>query len=700
MPMFAAPTWLTTTLCALLLYSLPPTQITDAIVPLSTSMPLTNSSTLPLSKPYVWGLINDDSSHWMEERAAGITDKVVRISWKDFAPTEGATNTEYVAAMRAQFDGLRQRGLGVILELGIQDTPTWVRTNYPDTGYVDQYGDVYSGQGQPDSGDADAVFNSTVRGLIAAYVRAVFTAFGSDFAAVRLGAGHWGELTYPTHTYNGHTNCYWAFDRDARAQSPVPTWSPGSPSPNGEAARFITWYLDALAGYEDWQIGTLRQSYAGPIMMLFPGWGIRPGQVSGAIADNLDGSTSTEINGEIQAGTDYARQIAAIHDAKTIVETTWLDAPYGNDTDANPTNWRPVHYLASLASSHQPALAMFGENTGQGQRAQMDFSVAQMQTFGLMGMAWYDETELFSGHYATLGDYQADIAVAGSTPPSGTATPPTIIPTIASTVALTMPITATVMPTATASSNPRTTRSPTPTLTATATSVSPTETTILTTATATPMEAAMPTAWSLIAPSMTPTSLPVASPTTVVSRETSMISATPSPVVTPAASSTTVVLPTPSSPPAPPLDTPLATISDAPLIAIATPTTVRAVPGAPPTRIMRTATATSRAPTPKHTKTSTSPVASPSVVRSASHALHAASPRTASTFPPTTSRPTIPGIRRSRAGNRGYHHVARRIGNHHTATPPPQRNAHHPHTEGRGGGRITRKPPMQQRARG
>jgi hypothetical protein len=100
----------------------------------------------------------------------------------------------------------------------------------------------------------------------------------------------------------------------------VPGWTPGNPSPNGEAAKFLDWYLDSLVDYQNWQISSLRATgYNGKIMMLYPSWGIRPGQIEEAVATNLNGTTSVEKNGEIQRGYDFARQVRAIEDPKVVL---------------------------------------------------------------------------------------------------------------------------------------------------------------------------------------------------------------------------------------------------------------------------------------------------------------------------------------------------------------------------------------------
>jgi hypothetical protein len=238
------------------------------------------------------------------------------------------------------------------------------------------------------------------------YINTVFSDLGNDFFAIRLGGGHWGELTYPHHVYQNSTNCYWAFDANAKSRNPVPDWQPGDSSPNKEAEKFFNWYLDALVDYQNWQISQVRSHFSGWLMMLYPSWGIRPGQVDEAIAANLDGTTSAERNGETQRGFDFARQIRAIVDSKVVVTTTWIDAPADGDTSWNPKNWSPVKYLSSLADAHEPQLTKFGENTGKGDLQRMQLSTFQMQHNKLMGMAWYREEEMLAGTYAGLSDYE------------------------------------------------------------------------------------------------------------------------------------------------------------------------------------------------------------------------------------------------------------------------------------------------------
>ena len=242
----------------------------------------------------------------------------------------------------------------------------------------------------------------------------MFATFGTNFAAVRLGGCRYGELTYPPASFGGKSNLYWNYDANALAQSPTPNWHPGDSSPSGQAKTFLRWHLDVLTQFQNWQISLLRQNnYQGPLMVLYPSWGIRPGDFDKAVATNLNGSSSAEVNGEIQRGFDFQSQIAAITDPKVIVTSTWMDADASRDTGTDQRYWSPVHYLAYLAHAHSLHLSAFGENTGHGQRAAMDLSASQMKKYGLTGMMWYKESEIFSGSYAGLTDYQQVIAAYG-----------------------------------------------------------------------------------------------------------------------------------------------------------------------------------------------------------------------------------------------------------------------------------------------
>jgi hypothetical protein len=357
-------------------------------------------------EPYLWGVVGYSAGKADAEFAAGVRAKVIRLSWRSHAPDPTSTDWTYVDRLRGEIDRTRKSGLAVILELGFHDTPAWVHSTMSNSRYINQFGEAYVSNGEIDSGDANLVFNFALRQLVASYVADVFRVFGSDFVAVRAGGGRYGELTYPRRPAVQRDNSYWAFDAIALTRSPTPHWKPGQPSPHGEASKFVNWYLDSLVEFQNWQIAMIRSHYDGPIMVLYPSWGIRPGQIADAVASNLSGTTPAEGHYEIQSGVDFERQIKAIADPKVIVTTTWLDAANSGDASRDSRLWSPTKYLAHLVAKHPMSLAKYGENTGQGNRLAMELAAAQMHTFGLIGMAWYRDEELFSGNYATIDDFQ------------------------------------------------------------------------------------------------------------------------------------------------------------------------------------------------------------------------------------------------------------------------------------------------------
>jgi hypothetical protein len=360
-------------------------------------------------KPYLYGVIGNDEVHLQEEREAGVKAKVFSLSWRLYYPTEGQRDDSYVHRKKEELENLRERGFKVILSLGYHDPPPWVHQNYEDTYYLNQLGERYTGTDSMDNGDANLVFNPELRGLVDSYLKDVFSELSTDFYAVRLGGGRYGELIYPPAYYEDESNLYWAYDANAQESADkagIAGWRSEDPSPDGEAGRFLEWYLDSLVEYQNWQISTLRESYDGRVMLLYPSWGIRPGQAEEAVATALDGSTPAEQNGEVQRGLDFERQVEAIEDRAVLVTTTWLDADASGDAGGDPRYWSPVKYLSSLAKAHPLSLELYGENTGHGDRATMEFSDSQMRRYGLTGMAWYNEEQLFSGRYATLDDYE------------------------------------------------------------------------------------------------------------------------------------------------------------------------------------------------------------------------------------------------------------------------------------------------------
>ena len=367
------------------------------------------------TSPLRLGVLQPKPAYAQPLADAGVSLVVLGVSWENFEPSAGATNPAYVRKLRDEIAAYRHAGLQVVLDPGIQYPPAWLFT-LPDSRYQNQYGDLYADHASGKN-IANTVFNAAVRARYATHLAALFRELGTDFFGVRLGGGWYGEINYPDATYSKHANCYWAFDPVAQGAKPglpagmtacpVPGWKPGDASPgHGSARRFLDWYLASLQNYHDWQIAAVRRHYAGPLMMMYPSWGIRPGQSAAAIAADLSGNTPPEKNGEIQRGFDFARFIGGIRDPQVWVHCTWTDAnpDWSDETSRNPARWCPVHYLATLARHHSPALNVSAENTGGGGPDILHLCADRSRSYELKAVFWAFAPDLFDGKHPELKD--------------------------------------------------------------------------------------------------------------------------------------------------------------------------------------------------------------------------------------------------------------------------------------------------------
>jgi hypothetical protein len=140
--------------------------------------------------------------------------------------------------------------------------------------------------------------------------------------------------------------------------------------------------------------------------MMYPSWGIRPGQLDSAVAGDLAGHTSPEKNGEIQRGFDFARMIGGIRDPKVGVHCTWLDANplWSAETSPDPARWSPVHYLSTLARQHTPPLVVSAENTGGGGPENLRLCAQRALAYEVKSVFWAFAPDLFDGRPPELID--------------------------------------------------------------------------------------------------------------------------------------------------------------------------------------------------------------------------------------------------------------------------------------------------------
>jgi hypothetical protein len=298
------------------------------------------------------GIIGNYSDADMQSMNAGkAADALVELEWAQAEPARGRYDERYLDGIATRIAVLRALGYTVSLNTGVQNAPAWL-LSLPGARYVDQNGQTYT-----DSNEPNLIFGIRYRYLAVRYLKKVFARLGGGFSIVRAGGGHWGELTYPfkLDPATGRLeNLYYAFDVNARAASPVPSWKPGKPSPKGQAARFLTWYLNSLAAYQNWQIAALRQSgYRGSVAVLYPSYGMRSGDFDKVVATNLAGMSSPEINGEVQRGYDATRQVGALEDPKVVVYGTWAE---NADTVAYLSGLARAKGLAAMAETSHVCL--------------------------------------------------------------------------------------------------------------------------------------------------------------------------------------------------------------------------------------------------------------------------------------------------------------------------------------------------------
>jgi hypothetical protein len=373
------------------------------------------------------GTLESEPQRTAATNDAGARAVVLGIGWGEWEKEKGQFDSGYEAELKKKIAAFRSGGKLIVLDLGVQYPPAWI-FRLPSSHFVNQYGKAFeAAEGSGDCG-VNLVFSQEVREKYEAYVAHVFQELGTDFAGVRLGGGRYGELGYPINNVAGPTNCYWGFDDLAQGRwpglaagvkpCPVEGWIPGQASPDHASAReFLNWYMESMENYHDWQITTLRKSYSGPLLMLYPSTGgLRAGQLQAAIDDDANGSTGPEKTGEVGRGFDMARFVAGITDPQVVVYSTWIDGFFGSDdTSTNQARWSPGHYLASLAEAHQPPLLVGGENTGSpDDRANMELTFQRLRDEHLCVLFWAFERTLFDGkdHHATIQDFKQLISTS------------------------------------------------------------------------------------------------------------------------------------------------------------------------------------------------------------------------------------------------------------------------------------------------
>jgi hypothetical protein len=375
-----------------------------ALLLISSSICLIASS--PTNKIYIplmhmksaklYGVLQPKPGYLASAINAGIQVRSLELGWDHYEPQAGTWNRAYIDSRKTEYQQMLNAGIKVVLDFGIQYPPAWVKAIRP---WQDQYGHSYDGT-------ANAIWSPVVREKIAIYIQHVFQDFGTNFLAVRLGSGGWVETLYPDNV-PGFQFSYWAFDPDAMASNPVPSWRPGQPSPNGEAQTFYNWYLQHLIDTMNWQQDVVRQYYNGYLLQIFTGQGVRPSQWDTLIETNL-----TPFGRHIFAaerGAVWDRVLKGMHNRAQVVlycssiADNSAITPNLNEASADPLNWSSTHWIAANADRYD--MLKWGENAGHDNFTTMQIAFQQVDAYDLMGLIWAYEPDLHSGTYATLKQY-------------------------------------------------------------------------------------------------------------------------------------------------------------------------------------------------------------------------------------------------------------------------------------------------------
>jgi hypothetical protein len=333
------------------------------------------------------GVLGASTLRAASSSAAGIGSVVVAVQWSLFAPTQGSINDQYVRQIHDEISEFTAAGMRVILSPGFEHPPSWVFGVSSSTRFVDQHDTVW--QGGPGQDVPDAVFDLAVRQAQRGYLLQLGQVLaGEPIYAVTAGGLLDGEVRYPP---AGLHNSYWAFSTDAQAQSPVPGWRPGDTG-IAKASKFISWYLGSITSYQGALVTATGQAFpSAKVMVLYPSWGVRPGQVAQAAAGGLDGFSPAELNGSLQGGLDFAAQVSSLAPGTTVCSTDLSARNQGSGSVGEA----PIYYLASLAAERHLPLA--GKTAGEQTEAALALAVERAYALGLTDMLWVDEGGLYSG---------------------------------------------------------------------------------------------------------------------------------------------------------------------------------------------------------------------------------------------------------------------------------------------------------------
>jgi hypothetical protein len=358
-------------------------------------LPSTKDQGRAASSGTVAGILEASSPYFSTERASGFGEVTLTVAWTQAEPTRGHFSSSYAATVNAEITKATKDGLKVSLDIGLQYPPQWVFRLAGGTRFVNQYGEAFTGSAPSGNDVANAVTDSAVRRAEGVYLHWAGQHIGRGrIQSVREGGGPFGELRYPGPDYDGHTNCWWAYDTSSQNRAAL-RYRPGQGTVSA-ARAFLDEYDTDLTDYGVWLNDQIAGDFTVPRLLLLPGWGERPGGAAGVVSSRL-GSSPAEFN----EGLDWPQLIARLaHRATTVLYTTYLDAPMVRRTVQLED---PIAYLTHLDAGRRSPLG--GENTGGGSNATVALILRRAAQYRLVVVNWMDQAQL-------VGDRRAHVASA------------------------------------------------------------------------------------------------------------------------------------------------------------------------------------------------------------------------------------------------------------------------------------------------
>ncbi len=256
---------------------------------------------------------------------AGVSVVHVDLRWDLYHPDAPAAAPTYTQQVFSMLEVCRDAGLDVILGLGTQYAPEWVRA-LPDGRFIDQ-----TGTGN-ESAAANLMFSVDVRDAFERYVSEVVQLVpDGSVSAIRVGTSEAGELGFPAEpleSRNGR-NSFWAYNDAAQTgaglpegmeRAPMPGWAPGDTEWSGsevtpdDAGAWLDWYTDSVTRTVAWQIGLLQGlGFEGDFHLPLAGRGVLPEDRASAVQALLDGTGDRDAS--LERGLYYPDQLPAIREA-------------------------------------------------------------------------------------------------------------------------------------------------------------------------------------------------------------------------------------------------------------------------------------------------------------------------------------------------------------------------------------------------